>query len=131
MVRRSLFLIFLVVLPTFNASADFTRHIRTNDALVRTFNVDTLNQISSVTRTGPLTVTGATPVPATNVTINSVIAQTYGDFTFAGGSNTLTNGANTFTIIAQNIYGAASTNTLAVNLPTPVNLQYDANGNLT
>ena len=105
-------------------------HTRTNDALVQTFNVDALNQLSTVTRTGPLTVTGATPVPATNITINTVPAQTYGDFTFAGGSNTLANGANTFTIIAQNPYGVAATNTLSLNLYTNVTLQYDANGNL-
>ena len=106
-------------------------HTRTNDALVQTFNVDALNQIDNVTRTGPLTVTGATPVPATNVTINGVGAQTYGDFTFAGGSNTLANGANIFTIIAQNPYGVAATNSLTLNVYTNVTLQYDANGNLT
>jgi len=106
-------------------------HIRTNDALVQTFNVDALNQLSNVTRLGQLTVTGATPVPATNVTVNTVTAQTYGDFTFAGGTNNLANGANTFTIIAQNIYTNFSTNILSVNLPTPVAFQYDASGNLT
>ncbi len=106
-------------------------HTRTNDALIQTFNVDPLNQLSNVTRTGPLTVTGATPVPATNVTINTVAAQTYGDFTFAGTNNNLANGANTFTNIAQNIYGLSATNLLTLNLPATVTLQYDANGNLT
>ena len=106
-------------------------HIRTNDALVQTFNVDALNQISNVTRTGPLTVTGATPVPATNVTINGVAAQTNGDFTFAGGSNTLADGPNLFIIIAQNQYGVAATNGFVLSLYTNVALQYDANGNLT
>jgi RHS repeat-associated protein len=105
-------------------------NIRTNDALVQTFNVDALNQISNVTRIGPLTVTGATPVPATNVTVNGVTAQTYGDFTFAGGSNTLAAGANTFTNIAQNIYGTSATTVLSVNLPATVTFQYDAKGNL-
>jgi hypothetical protein len=103
--------------------------IRTNDALIQTFNVDALNQISNVIRTGPLTVTGATPVPATNVTVNSVTAQTYGDFTFAGGTNTLANGANSFLIVATNLYGAAVTNSLTLNLYTNVAFQYDANGN--
>ena len=105
-------------------------HTRTNDALIQTFNVDALNQISNVTRTGALTVPGATPVPA-SVTVNGTNAQTNGDFTFAGGSNTLANGANTFTIVAQNPYGFASTNAFTLNLYTNAPFQYDANGNLT
>ena len=105
--------------------------VRTNGSLVQTFTVNSLNQLSNVTRTGTFTVTGATPAPATSVTVNGVSAQTYGDFAFAGTNNTLANGNNTFTIIAQNVYGAGATNTLTVNLPTPVNFQYDANGNLT
>jgi RHS repeat-associated protein len=105
-------------------------HIRTNDALVQTFTVDPLNQLTNVSRTGALTVTGATPVTATNLTVNGVKAQTYGDFTFAGGTNILTNGANSFTIVAQNPYGVEATSTENLTLSNSVNLQYDANGNL-
>ena len=105
--------------------------LRTNNALVQTFTVDSLNQLSNVTRTGTLTVSGALPAPPTNVTINGKIAQTNGDFTFAGTNNTLSNGTNTFTIIAQNVYGSNVTNTLSLNLPTPVNFNHDSNGNLT
>ncbi len=104
---------------------------RTNDALVQTFTADTLNQLNNVTRTGPLTLSGATPVPTSSVTVNSNAAQTYGDFTFAGVGNALTNGSNVFTVIAKNPYGVAATNILSLNLPTPVNFQYDGNGNLT
>jgi len=104
---------------------------RTNGSLIQTFTANSLNQISNVTRTGSFTVTGATPAPAASVTVNGVGAQTYGDFTFAATGNTLANGNNTFTIIAQNAYGSKATNILTVNLATPVNLQYDANGNLT
>ncbi len=99
---------------------------------MQTFTVDSLNQLSSVARTGTLTVSGALPAPATSLAVNSAAAQTYGDLTFAAAGNNLTNnGTNTFTIAATNAYGVATNYTLAVNLPTPVNLYYDNNGNLT
>ena len=104
---------------------------RTNGAMVQTFIVNSLNEISNVTRTGTFTETGATPVPASSVTVNGVAAQTYGDFTFARTNITLNNGNNGFTNIAQNMYGVFATNTFTNNLPTPVNFHYDANGNLT
>jgi RHS repeat-associated protein len=106
-------------------------HLRTNNALVQTFTVDSLNQLSNVTRTGTLTISGALPAPPISVTVNGTNAQTNGDFTFASTNNTLTNGTNTFTIIAENVYGTNKTNTLSINLPATVTLQYDANGNLT
>ncbi len=106
-------------------------HLRTNNALVQTFTVDSLNQLSSVARTGTLTVSGALPAPATSLAVNGAAAQTYGDLTFAAAGNTLSNGTNAFTIAATNAYGVATNYTLAVNLPTPVNLYYDNNGNLT
>jgi RHS repeat-associated protein len=74
---------------------------------------------------------GVTPAPATNFTVNGQPAQTYGDFTFARTNLTLANGQNTFTNIAQNVYGVAVTNTFTVNLPQSVNLGLDNNGNLT
>jgi len=104
---------------------------RTNGAMVQTFTVNSLNEISNVTRTGPFTETGSTPSPASSVTVNGGAAQTYGDFTFARTNITLNNGNNSFTNIAQNVYGVNATNTFSLNLPTPVNFQYDANGNLT
>jgi RHS repeat-associated protein len=106
-------------------------HLRTNNSLVQTFTVDTLNQLSNVTHSGTLTVSGALPAPAANVTVDGNVAQTNGDFTFAATGITGSNGANTFTIIAENVYGTNVTNTLSVNLPATVVLQYDANGNLT
>ena len=101
---------------------------RTNGAMVQTFTVNSLNEISNVTRTGTFTVTGATPAPATNVTVNGVAAQTNGDFTFARTNIALANGNNTFTIIAHNTLGVSATNApLTVNLPASVTFQYDAN----
>jgi RHS repeat-associated protein len=106
-------------------------HLRTNNALQQTFTVDAANQLSSVTRTGTFTVSGATPAPATSVLVNGQTAQTYGDFTFSSANNTLANGVNTFAIIAQNVYGVSVTNNLTVNLPSSVGLNFDNNGNLT
>jgi RHS repeat-associated protein len=106
-------------------------HYRTNGSLLQTFTSDNLNQLSTVGRGGPLTVEGATPAPAASVTVNGQTAETYGDFTFARTNNTLANGSNSFTLIAQNAYGLKVTNTLAVNLPASASYQYDLNGNLT
>ncbi len=106
-------------------------HFRTNGALVQTFTVDSLNQLSNVVRTGTFTVSGALPSPATNVTVNGTNrAQLYNDLTFAATNNTLANGSNAFTIIATNLYGFPATNSMVANLPASVSFQYDANGNL-
>ena len=102
---------------------------RTNGGLVETFTAGVSNQIQSVAWTGTLTVSGATPAPATNLMVNGANALMYSDFTFASTNNTLTNGSNTFTVIAQDVHGANATNTIAVNLPTPANFKYDGNGN--
>ncbi len=104
---------------------------RTNGALVQTFTVDAVNELTNVSRAGAFTLAGAAPAPATNVTVNGLAAQIYSDFTFARTNLTLANGQNSFTNIAANIYGAKVTNTLTVNLPQSVALAYDSNGNLT
>ncbi len=66
---------------------------------------DAANELTNVTRAGTFTESGATPAPATSVTVNGQVAQTYGDFTFAATNLSLVNGTNTFTNIAQNAYG--------------------------
>ncbi len=99
--------------------------------LTETFGCDSLNQITNITRSGTLTVSGVTPVPAVSVTINGQLAQTNGDFTFACTNFTLTNGQNTFTIIAQSASGLRNTNTEICNLPSAISLTWDSNGNLT
>jgi RHS repeat-associated protein len=104
---------------------------RTNNALVQTFAVDAADELTNVTRAGTFTLSGATPAPATSVTVNGNAAQTYGDFTFAGTNVALANGNNTFTNVAQNTYGLAVTNTFTVNLPASVTLANDSNGSLT
>lgn len=63
--------------------------------------------------------------------MNGNPAQKYGDFTFAETNLSLSNGPNTFTIVAQNSNGLTVTNPFTVDLPTTNIFQYDANGNLT
>jgi RHS repeat-associated protein len=115
----------------FGYDAAHNLHTRNNGNLAQTFTVDAANELTNVTRTGTFTESGATPAPATNVTVNGLAAQTYGDFTFARTNLTLANGQNSFTNIAQNVYGLLATNTLTLNLLSSVNLNFDNNGNLT
>ena len=115
---------------------------RTNNALVETFNVNDLNELSSQTRSGTLTVAGTATEPngndpfdsnpgVTNVTVNSQEASLYGDGTFAAAGFPLANGKNTYTAIGQDNIGRLSTNNVTVNLPGTNNFTYDYNGNLT
>jgi RHS repeat-associated protein len=97
---------------------------------VQTFNVNSLNELMTITNAGKLTVAGTTTSPATNVTINTSNAVLYADITFAATNFTMANGNNTFTAIAKDIYGRRDTNSITVNLPTTNNFAYDLNGNL-
>ena len=115
----------------FGYDAAHNLHTRNSGSLAQTFTTDAANQLNSVTRTGTFTMNGATPAPATSVTVNGLAAQTYGDFTFAATNLSLVSGNNTFTNIAQNSYGAKATNVLTLNLPSSVNLNSDNNGSLT
>src|SRR5436190_1562262 len=78
---------------------------RTNNALVQTFAANNLNELSTATRSGTLTVAGGTSSATTNVTVNASAASRYSDNTFALAGFTVTNGNNTFTAIAQDSYG--------------------------
>ncbi len=110
--------------------------LRTNDfaaaqPLVQTFSItNPLNQLTSVTRSGKLTVAGTTTTNATSVTVNGVAASRYGDATFAKDGFTVTDGVNSFTAVAQDGFGRLDTNTVTVNLPATVSFTYDDNGNL-
>jgi len=104
--------------------------IRTNNALIESFNVNVLNELSSVTNTGTLTVAGTTGAKAASVTISGTAANLYNDNTFALGGFTVTNGNNSFTAIAADSLGRSGTNTVNVYTPSPVSYTYDLNGNL-
>jgi RHS repeat-associated protein len=77
-------------------------------------------------------VAGAVTRPATSATVNGQGATLYADQTYASSiGHTLSNGTNTFTVIAQSTTGAWATNTLNAYLPDPLAFTNDANGNLT
>jgi RHS repeat-associated protein len=104
---------------------------RISGNLTQTFTADAADQLASVTRSGTLTLSGVTPAPALNLTVNGQAAARYADMTFAATNLTLANGANTFTVIATNLYGVKKTNTVSANLPANVGFAFDNNGNLT
>ena len=105
-------------------------NFRTNNALVQTFNVNSLNELTTASRTGTLTVAGTTTSTATNVTVNGQTAVRYSDATFAKDGFTLTDGTNTFTAIAKDSYGRQDTNVAISWLPASASYGYDLNGNL-
>jgi RHS repeat-associated protein len=104
---------------------------RTNNGLVQTFNVNSLNGLTAVERGSNFTLAGFTTIPATNVTVNGAMASRYADNTFAQAELALLNGSNTFTAVARDSAGRVDTNVLALNLPASNLFAYDANGNLT
>lgn len=103
---------------------------RTNNALVQIFTVDALNQLSTINRSGTLTVAGNTTTAATNVTVNSLTATRYTDKTWAKDGFPLVNGTTNFTAIAANNLGVKDTNIITANLAETNSFAYDLNGNL-
>jgi RHS repeat-associated protein len=105
-------------------------NFRTNNALVQTFSVNNLNELSTVTRSGTFTVEGTASSQATNVTVNTSNAVQYSDFTFASTNQNLSDGNNTFTAIAKDSFGNLATNVSIAYLPANSSFVYDLNGNL-
>jgi RHS repeat-associated protein len=102
---------------------------RTNNALVANFVVNNLNELTTNTNGGKLTVVGtATSQNSTTVTVNSSNALVYGDATFAATNMSL---VATYTAIAADSLGRHSTNAVTVSINTNTIYQYDGNGNLT
>ena len=104
---------------------------RTNNTYIQTFNVNNLNELNNVTRSGTIiTVAGTTTTPATSVTVNTSNAILYADSTFAATNMPLVNNTNTFTAVAQDSYGRVSSNTVTAWLPAAPTYAYDLNGNM-
>ncbi len=103
---------------------------RTNYALIQKFGVNNLNELTTVTRSGTLTVAGTTSSLATNVTVNGQTAVLFDDATFAKTNFTLADGNNTFTAIAQDAFSRKDTNVVVAYLPATNLFSYDAHGNL-
>ena len=80
----------------YDAAGNLTK--RTNNALVQTFNVNTLNELTTVGRSGSYTVAGAVQGTASSVTVNGSAATLYADQTFARTNVSLTDGTNTFAL---------------------------------
>lgn len=91
--------------------------------------MNSLNELTTTTNTGRLTVAGTTTSPATNVTVNTSNAVLYADTAFASTNQPWVNGNNTFTAIAKDAYGRQDTNSITVLQATNV-YSYDLNGNL-
>jgi RHS repeat-associated protein len=108
-------------------------NVRTNNALIQNFGVNSLNQLSNITRnaTNTLTVAGTTTSTATNVTVNTNSSVLYLDRTFASTNHILVDGSNSFTAIAMDSLGRRDTNSITVYLPTNAFYTHDLNGNLT
>src|SRR6266699_2387651 len=100
---------------------------RTNNALVQTLNVNSLNELTTGTRSGTLTVAGTTTSAATNLTVNSLAADRYADNTFSRTNLTLVNGNNTFTAVGKDSSGRSDTQSTTYNLPATNNFTYDGN----
>jgi RHS repeat-associated protein len=103
---------------------------RTNNGLLGAFSVNNLNELTTVTNGGRLTVAGTTTTPATSVTVNASNAVLYADATFASTNQPWTNGNNSYTAVGQDSYGRVSSNSVTVNLQATNNYTYDLNGNL-
>ena len=108
---------------------------RTNNALVQGFQVNSLNALTNVWRTGTLTVEGATTSAATNVTVwgtglASGAAALYGDNTWARAGAVPANGNNTYSATAHDDSGRSDTATISAYLPRTNSYVYDLNGNL-
>ena len=110
--------------------SDRVQNVQTN-----VFNVDILNQLTSVVRTNlSATVAGATTLDATSVTVaanggSATAAIRFADRTYARTNVTLADGNNTFVAVATS-GTRGDTNTVTVNLPATVTFVYDLNGNL-
>ncbi|MBN2559739.1 MAG: RHS repeat-associated core domain-containing protein, partial [Phycisphaerae bacterium] len=107
---------------------------RTEMGLTADYTFNGLNQFTSGTWTGKLTVAGEANYAAGTVTVNGVVGQLFSDRSFEASNVTVSVGSNLLTAIYT---GPAFTNTamtatskVSVTVGNPV-FGYDANGNLT
>jgi RHS repeat-associated protein len=108
---------------------------RTNDALIQTFAVNGLNQLTNVTRAGNVTAEGCHSGPATNVTVAlnggaAADATLWPDNTFSKAALSLADGANTLVAIGSDALGRYDTNISTAWSPVSNSLLYDSNGNM-
>jgi len=86
---------------------------RTNNGLAQSFGLNSLNEISSASASGTLTVAGTTTSPATNVTVwgtslSSGSAALYADSTWARTNVTLPNGSASYYAYPRTVWAGAT-----------------------
>ena len=101
-----------------------------------------VNELSTISRSGTLTVSGTASEPSgnapanynpgvTSVTVNGQTANLYADGSFAAAGIAISgSGYFPFTAIAQDNIGRTDTNSITVGLGLHPNHSYDLNGNL-
>ncbi len=123
----------------YDAGGNLTTRRENPDAaeLTTSFIPDTVNQLSSASRTGTLTVSGGTTGNPGAVTIKrSDSGSTYNASLYSDGSYALTGqtlpagGSMTVTATASDAAGRVDAASVAINSATAVSYSYDANGNL-
>jgi len=122
--------VFIILSGNYAYDAAGNLNFRTNYTMVQTFNVNNLNELTTVTNNGRLTVAGTTAGLATSVTVNTSNAFLYADAIFASTNQPSVNGNNTYRAIAADSYGRHDTNSITVNLPGTNVFLYDLNGNM-
>ena len=118
---------------TYDKSGNLSNRVQ--NALTSFFKVNSLNELTTETNSGSLTVAGTTTSAATNVTVSgtglsSGSAWIYSDFTWARQGANFVSGANTYTATATDAYGRSSSDSVSVNLPATNIFAYDSNGNM-
>jgi len=109
--------------------------------MVQTFSVNDVNELSNADDAGTLTVVGTAGEPSdsppysnnpgvTNIVVNGQSADIYADGTFAATGFSPADGQDTYTAIAQDNIGRASTNSVTINVSSSSDYTYDLNGNL-
>jgi RHS repeat-associated protein len=102
---------------------------RTNNALIENFKVNSLNELTTNTNGGTLTVMGTTSSRASSVTVNSSSAALYSDATFAAEGLSLA--TTSYTATASDSFGRSASSTVNVSIATDnTSFLYDGNGNL-
>jgi RHS repeat-associated protein len=112
-------------------------NFKTNNALIQTFNVNALNELTTITRSGTLTVAGTLgqTSPPVSVTVSgtgltSGAATVHADSTWARAGATPADGQNSYTATATDGFGRQSSDTSSAFLPASRTCTYDLNGNL-
>jgi RHS repeat-associated protein len=103
---------------------------RAKGGLTNLFNNDSLNRLTTITRSGAMTVAGFATNNLVSATVNNQPAIIYGEG-FAASGVALADGTNVFTAIAQDAYYRKATNAVTNVFPATITISYDANGNLT